>query len=126
MSPRYRCFGPASTAARSAPIADTARLVADAAITLAMGAARTGSRVIGLVTHMLRPLTDLAARPHLLPRRYRAMQADLEALNTMTAGVDRESTGSLSSEAARGGRIQSIEVDEAVAAWADRVYGPRR
>lgn len=99
---------------------------------------------------MLRPLTDLAARPPLVPQYYwpshwlRGLAATGrdQRRRAMQAGVDAvvarvESTGSLKSQAAvkspaagrsqaaQGARIQSVEADEAIAAWVDRVFGPR-
>lgn len=50
--------------------ADTAWLVVDGTIGLAVEAARVGARVGGTISRPLRPVTGLAARPPLLPERY--------------------------------------------------------
>lgn len=154
--------------------AETVWLVVDAAVALTAVGARRGSRGAVAVARALRPLTNLAMRPPLVPQRYwperqlielaalgrdrrhsaiavvrqrcRQLvpavateildQLELTALiqervdlDALLRGIDlpaiiRESTGSLTSDAMRGNRIQSSEADQAVAAWVDRVFGP--
>lgn len=147
MNPAARRFGSIPVVQRHSAV-DT---VIDAAVSVTVGVARAGVQVGGAIT---RPLH--AAARHTARRAARQVlrelgpvvaaeildQIDLtELIRTrvdlvglaryVVAAIDlpeiiRESTGSPIPGAEQVIRIQSIETDQAIAAWVDRVFRPGR
>ncbi|MGH3903265.1 MAG: hypothetical protein ACRDTE_03580 [Pseudonocardiaceae bacterium] len=130
---------------------DTVWLVIDAAISVTVGVARAAEQVGGAITRPLRAAARHAARRtarqvlrELAPVFTAEVldQVDLTELirtrvdlvglaHYVVAAIDlpeiiRESAGSPTPGAEQAIRIQSIETDQAIAAWVDRVFGPGR
>lgn len=135
------------TAVHCRSAGQNACLVADVAAGVATWSVRVGIRATCAVARTLQPLTDLAARPPLLPERYwpghlmhmladagRAQRrgATLAALryfrelaSCLAAAIDLPEiirTSTNPPNASQDLPIRSIEADDAVAAWVDRVF----
>ncbi|MGH3910732.1 MAG: hypothetical protein ACRDRM_07850 [Pseudonocardiaceae bacterium] len=150
MNPAARRFGSIPVVQRRSAV-DTVWLVIDVAISVTAGVARAGERVGGAITRPLRAAAQHAARGaarHAVRELAPVVAAEFldqidltELIRTrvdlvglaryVVVAIDlpeiiRESAGSPIPGAEQAIRIQSIETDQAIAAWADRVFRPGR
>lgn len=146
MNPAARRFGSIPVVQRRSAV-DTVWLVIDAAISVTVGVVRAGEQVGGAITRPLRAAARLAARRaarHVLRELAPVVAAEIldqiditELIRTrvdlvglaryVVVAIDlpqiiRESTSAPTPGAEQAIRIQSIETDQAIAAWADRVF----
>lgn len=150
MTPATRRFGSIPVVQRRSAV-DTVWLVIDAAISVPVGVARAGEQVGEAITRSLSAAARRAARRaarQVLRELAPVVAAEIfdqidltELIRTrvdlvglaryVVAAIDlpeiiRESTGSPAPGAEQAIRIQSIETDQAIAAWVDRVFRPGR